>query len=465
MMGSRFILEGTARGRVLACDEPLSFWGGVDPRSGDLPVLLALVVALLPTPVAAQAADDDAVVYHLRAGDTLYAIADRFMAVPGDAAVVALRRVNRVADPRRMPVNTQLRIPRQLLRYQPVTLRVASFSGPVTIGGGRAEVGRVLREGEVVETGNRGFVTFTAGADGRVSLPSNSRARLDLARRYVLGNLLDVDFGILAGRGEFSAPTLRAQERFRTRTPVAVTAVRGTEYRVGYAADMAQATAEVIEGSVAVAAGPEETLTPRGFGVAAGASGVSQPEALLASPALAAPGAVQTGERMDFALEPVAGATAYRVQVARDAGFLDVLDETMADQPAASFAGQDNGRYFVRSRAISAQHIEGLSETVSFRRKRLGAVASVADSPLGDGYLFGWSAEASGPGSTFFAFQLWNLADPATLLVDEVGLTASSLVVTDLPPGRYAWRVAGAQADEDGLLKVWGPTSELLVAD
>ena len=33
MMGSRFILEGEARGRVLATDEPLSFWGGVDPAT------------------------------------------------------------------------------------------------------------------------------------------------------------------------------------------------------------------------------------------------------------------------------------------------------------------------------------------------------------------------------------------------------------------------------------------------
>ncbi|WP_216279419.1 aconitase X [Rhodobacter sp. 24-YEA-8] len=32
-MGSRFILEGTAKGRVLASDEPLSFWGGVDPAT------------------------------------------------------------------------------------------------------------------------------------------------------------------------------------------------------------------------------------------------------------------------------------------------------------------------------------------------------------------------------------------------------------------------------------------------
>ncbi|MBJ2149394.1 DUF521 domain-containing protein [Paracoccus sp. IB05] len=33
MMGSRFILEGRAKGRVLASDEPLSFWGGVDPAT------------------------------------------------------------------------------------------------------------------------------------------------------------------------------------------------------------------------------------------------------------------------------------------------------------------------------------------------------------------------------------------------------------------------------------------------
>lgn len=34
MSEARFILEGTAAGEVLATDEPISFWGGVDPASG-----------------------------------------------------------------------------------------------------------------------------------------------------------------------------------------------------------------------------------------------------------------------------------------------------------------------------------------------------------------------------------------------------------------------------------------------
>ncbi len=31
---AHFVLRGTARGEVLACFEPISFWGGVDPATG-----------------------------------------------------------------------------------------------------------------------------------------------------------------------------------------------------------------------------------------------------------------------------------------------------------------------------------------------------------------------------------------------------------------------------------------------
>ena len=423
--------------------------------------LLMVCCVALPNSALAQSSDDADVRYTVVAGDTLERITRQYLR--GPRLTARLQRLNRVADPRRLRIGRQLRIPKAFLRAKPVILRVRNFSGPVAIDGRNATVGAQLAEGDLVQTGARGFVTFSASGAGRITLPSNSRARLLRASRYELYDLLDVDFEVLEGRSELSAPKLRDQERFRTRTPSAVTAVRGTAFRVSFDPASGRATTEVTEGDVAVANEESVQLAPAGFGVSALPAAIGPPEALLAAPEMRDPGAIQTEATLQFELVPMPGAIGYRVQLARDAGFLDMIAETVTQDTMAQFDSLENARYFVRSRAIAENGLEGLSETASFRRKRLAAEASAGESPLADGFLFTWAAE--GEGTTYFAFQLWDKARPDLLVVDEVGLKTSKFTITDLDPGRYAWRVAAVQIEAEGLLKVWGPPQELLVSD
>lgn len=418
---------------------------------------------LLSTPLRAQ--DDGVVAYEVKQGDTLYGLARQYLV--NDAAALKLQKFNKIANARRLPVGKQLRIPRGLLRYSPVQLRVAGFSGQVDVAGRPPALGIVLGEGQTVTTGRGGFISFQATNGGEIALPSNTKARLLYARRYVLGNLLDVDFAVLGGRGEAKAPKLRSGERFRLRTPTTITAVRGTEYRVAYDETSERSLAEVVEGTVAVAAGDNETPTPAGFGVASTAQGVGQLEALLPPPVMVDPGAVQTGEMLKFAIKPDSKAKGFRTQVARDASFLEVVGEQITSDGSVTFPPLDNGRYFVRARAISASDLEGISEAFAFRRKRLGVAAEVNPSPLADGFLFKWLAETAegDEGETFYAFQMWREGQDGSPLVDETGMRATGLVLTDLEPGVYVWRVGAIQAVEEGLLKVWGPDQKLTVSE
>ncbi|UIP06875.1 FecR domain-containing protein [Erythrobacter sp. SDW2] len=418
---------------------------------------------LLPAPLRAQ--DEETVSYAVKKGDTLYGLARLYLT--SDGAALRVQRLNRIAEPRRLPVGKQLRIPRELLRYTPVELRVAGFSGQVDIAGRVPAVGAVLNERQIVTTGRGGFVSFRAANGGEVALPSNTRAQLLRARRYLLGDLLDVDFAVLGGRGEAKAPKLRSGERFRLRTPTTVTAVRGTEFRVAYDEAGERSLAEVIEGTVAVAAGEKEIPTPAGFGVTSTAEGAGQLETLLPPPVMIDPGAVQTGQMLGFAIEPDSKAKGFRIQLARDAGFLEVVGEQVTGNRSVTFPPLDNGRYFVRARTIAASDLEGFSEAYSFRRKRLGVTAEVEQSPLADGYLFKWLAETAegDEGETFYAFQLWREGQDGSPLVDETGLRETGLVLTALEPGVYVWRVAAIQAVEEGLLKVWGPDQRLAVSE
>jgi hypothetical protein len=430
-----------------------------------LAALLFLLASTLPLASPVRAEEEGAISYEVKQGDTLFGLARQYFV--NSNAAIKVQRLNKIANPRRMPVGMVLSIPRELLRYTPVELRVAGFSGQVEIAGRAPAVGTVLNERQIVTTGRGGFVSFRAANGGEVALPSNTRAQLLRARRYVLGNLLDVDFAVLGGRGEAKAPKLRSDERFRLRTPTTVTAVRGTEFRVAHDEGTGLSLAEVVEGEVAVAAGADEVPTTAGFGVASSASGVGMAEALLPPPALIEPGAVQTGETLAFAIAPDSKAKGFRTQVARDAGFLEVVGEQLTSEAAVTFPSLDNGRYFVRARAVSASELEGLSEATSFRRKRLGVAAEAAPSPLADGFLFKWLAQTAPDDGdeTVFAFQLWREGQTASLLVDETGMRETGLVLTDLAPGVYLWRVAAIQAVEEGLLKVWGPEQKLTVSE
>ncbi|WP_340589198.1 FecR domain-containing protein [Erythrobacter alti] len=433
-------------------------------------IFLTIGVAGVPSHVHARTADD-VVTYRMEAGDTLNAINSRYLASTNAVADVA--RLNRISNPRRIPVGTVLRLPRRLLAWRSADLVVRSFSGPVNIDGSVPQIGAPLAEGAIIQTGRNGFIAFQSADGATVALPSNSHARLERARIYRLRDLRDVEFRILGGRGTINAPVLRDEERFRTSTPVAVTAVRGTQYRVGFDANTSMGVTEVIEGTVSVGGSTadegaegvesEGQLTEAGFGVAASAAGVTAPEALLPPAEIESPGAIQTGEVVSFAVTLPAGALATRTQIARDAGFLEVIAEQIGSAQATDFEGIEDGRYFVRSRGISNSGIEGLSETFSFRRKRLGAEAVVEPSPLADGFRFAWLPQ--GEGITHFAFQLWREGEADRPLYDEIALPGSATVITGLEPGSYLWRVAAIQSDaEEGLLQVWGPEQSLTVS-
>lgn len=422
----------------------------------------AILFALALSAAPARAQDDAPVAYRVVKGDTLYTLAQKYMRVPANAIEVQL--LNRIANPRRLPIGRILRIPRHVLRYNPVPLNIAAFSGPVQVDGGAPQVGGTLREGQTIATGPNGFITFRSAFGGRFTMPSNSTMRLDRARRYILGDILDVDFRMLKGRGEASSPALKDQDRLRLGTPKSTTAVRGTDFRVGYLEEAGISITEVTEGSVALSAGEDTSVTEAGFGVASTDAGIAEREALLPPVEFVDPGRIQTDEALSFAFEPVPGAKAYRVQLARDAGFVDILTETITAEATVGFPGLDDGRYFVRGRGISANAIEGFSRSYSFRRKRLGVAGSAEPSPLDDGFLFKWAPVGEGPAT--FAFQLWKEGAPQDLLFDETGLSQMSLVVTDLAPATYQWRVAVMQADaEDGLIKVWGAPESLVVSE
>jgi hypothetical protein len=438
-----------------------------------LSLAFGLALGLAGTAVAQKAPlplvpDGEIVEYAVRPGDTLYTLASAYFLRLEDYRIV--QKLNRVANPRRLPIGSILRIPRPLLRTEPIPARVLAFRGDVQIvrgaKAGPAEIGAVAGEGDKVVTGRNAFVSFGLPDRSVIALPSQSQVRIARLRRVLLTGAQERRFEIEQGRARGTiTPQRRRGDDFRFATPSAVSAVRGTELQVGY--DAGKSITEVFEGTVGVAAGaqPAETVHA-GFGaVRAGEGPLSSPRALLPAPELQAPDRLQNARDLSFAITPLPGALRYRVRIARDAGFLDTREEVETGETAV-LPAVDDGSWFVRIAGLDAEGLEGMPRTYSFRR-RLNALDTQTVQPeMGpDGipqYRFQWTA--LGIGTFQFRLQLTSLDKPEVPIVDEPGLTASAYIVRNLAPGRYRWRLMTLQFVDGEINRNWSAFEELTIS-
>ncbi|MBT2188997.1 FecR domain-containing protein [Sphingobium nicotianae] len=435
--------------------------------------LLAAIAALLFAPEAlAQKAPSvlkpkpDMFAYTMQKGDNLYTLAGRYFLHLSDYR--AVQGLNRIANPRRIPVGKVIGIPVRLLRVELLSARLVAARGDVRAWNGArilpVSTGMALPIGTAVETGANGFLTIELPNGSRTTLPTRSRIVIRQLRRFLLGGAIDYDLEVGAGKAETEATPLGpGKGDLRVRTPRAVSAVRGTRFRVGY--DGEQTSAEVLEGVVGVGAGndPSEAVEA-GFGARIASNGQIREEALLPPVDLVDPGKVQIDDEVDLQLNAVAEASAYHVQIGKDAGFVDVVADLLVVQPDARFANIANGNWFVRATAISQSGLEGLYQTYSMKRRLTGLSASAEGSS--DTLRFRWNG--AGEGWRVYRFQMMR-ADPATLpIVDEGGLGNEGLELHHFEPGIYYWRVGVRQFAMEGsqveMTEKWLPFEKLIVA-
>lgn len=425
--------------------------------------LIPLALAALAIPAAAAPKHKPAatVAYVTKAGDTLYAIAARYLTDPRGWAV--LSRLNHVPAPRRLQAGIELRLPLALLKQEPLSASVAALSGPVEHAFGAGpytplSIDSILGEGDRVRTGHSGFVTLELADGTHLSLPQDSSIELATLRQTTLTGTTDREINLR--RGEVDSEVTHAKkpdDRFQIHSPSVVAGVRGTRFRVNYDAGQQQTAVEVLDGAVGVDPGgapapapgvplqASEQLVSAHFGNVSGASGaIGAPIQLLPAPALNDPGKIQDGKTVAFDLVPDSHAAGYRVQIARDADLLDLIRDLPMSAPQVDFDDLRDGTYFVRISAIDHNGLEGLPQTYGFERRQLGLTASATPRPGTRDYTFRWFASRPGV-ETRFRFVLGASPDLRNPLVDRTDLPAGELVVTDLPRGVYYWTVIAEQ--------------------
>ncbi len=411
--------------------------------------------------------------YQVQPGDTLIDLATAYLNRPADYRQV--QRRNRVANPRQLAIGRTLAFPVELLRADPDQARVAGFRGDVTLRQGASTTapiqGQTVSEGAVLTTGANAFVRLALSDGSHVVVPSNSRVRLNRLRRYAINGAVDHAMTVEAGRAESRVTPRRRPGGFVVRTPVSVSAVRGTDFRVAFNDGADRSATEVLEGRVEVESGDglTEATAVAAEGVTATGTG-ARLVPLLPAPGLLRPDEVQSGPHALFTIEALSGADRYRGRLATDAGMTDAFAETdsASGETRLAYDGLADGAYFLRLSALSSEGVEGRSTTYSFIRARNGVGGLASSNSMQDGrrfYRFRWEAEGEGEAS--FRFQLsredaQGVREGAPL-IDQPGLTDQAFTLSDLPPGVYTWRVQGSRHRFGRLLQVWSEPQQLRI--
>ncbi len=436
--------------------------------------LLSLApVSIIPVVAQAQtAADNVRVEYIFKKGDTLIALASKYMRKRSD--YVTVQRINRIANPRFIPVGKTVSIPFRLLKYRKSEASLSAFRGNVAIADGGRTItpvkGLEIGEGSRLATSAGSFLTLQLEDGSRISMPSNSKMRITRLRHILLTDSVDYELAVDSGRIRSKVtPFDKKADRYRVRTPVAVSAVRGTDYRTRVDEETGTAYSETVEGSIDVAAGESidgasSVSVPAGTGAAATVTGKLATADLLTPPELVEPAKVQSEETLEFTVVPRPVATAHRILISSDAGFVDIVAEQLSEGSAISLAGIEDGRYFAKATAFGEDGFEGMPANYSFKRQ-LSTLSGSADS--GDfGFRFKWAG--AGSGKRTYRFQLMLGSTDAVPIVDEAGLTRDVLTLSDLPDGEYYWRVGVTQYSTDpedkDVFQKWTDFEKLTVA-
>lgn len=327
-----------------------------------------MLTALLGASAAGAERAEPLVPYQVRPGDTLLALSGSYMLQRDDYRVV--QTINKVSDPYRIPIGTTLLFPPDRLRTEPVNGVISAFRGSVNVDGKPVALGMKILQGMRIETGANAFVTIQLGDGSAIALPSQSRILVQKLRRILLTGGLDRTFRLEAGRSRSTVTPIRDPgSSFRVTTPLSVSAVRGTDFRVALDPADGRALTEVVGGTVGVQADADkvETAVPKAYGIISTTEGSGAPIALLPPPRLLQIG--RTADGVMITAEAIDGAQRYRSQLASDVAFLDIFDEKVSDTPTVSYTLSPSTTFFLRLTAIAPSGLEGLPATYAFESR------------------------------------------------------------------------------------------------
>ena len=309
--------------------------------------------------------------YTFRPGDSIWKIAKEHTTSVNNWSEI--QRINNIAKgpDRTIQPGARIKIPIHMLKQQPVPATVVAVRGAVKVvradgASATATVGSHLYSGDQVITTAAQSLRMQFADGSELQVEAHSKIKLDKLSYHEKTGMVDTRVRLQQGRANTWVEKLKPKSRYQIQTPAAITAVRGTAYRLSSDENQISRT-EVTEGNVGVSAGGDTQQVESGYGlVVEQGKPLSAPVKLLSAPGISDNQSRVHGQ-LELAWTTLDGAANYRYQLAQDAAFdLLVLNES-TQQTKLKVSDLKPGDYFLRVRGIAANKLEGLNATRSFR--------------------------------------------------------------------------------------------------
>lgn len=366
-----------------------------------------------------------------------------------------IAKINNLSPPYKISPGDILLAPIELLKVEKVSAKVASVIGGVFIVSNGKKLQRVS-QGDLIMPGQ----TLVTEDDGFTHLifPDNKYTRISSGSKFTLtylvrlsDNSLKAEFFLEKGRITHAVKKqLKVNETFTTRTPVSVTGVRGTEFRLKVSEDNVNIV-ETLQGVVKVAGETGELSLLKGMGtkVEAGQRPAT-PKKLPAIPM--SPVVSDIVKELPVKIPaPVAdGMNLYRLRITTDEeGYNTVLERTARPGAFFTLLALADGKYFGFLTAIDAEGFESLPAPPFFFQVRTIPGAPIFVSARNGKTIFDQSLAVEwlqGEGQQSYNLQLAKDDQFSELIFDRVQ-AENSYVFEDLTPGAYYCRVQSIASD------------------
>lgn len=317
-----------------------------------------------------MSADETYWEYTLRPNDTIWAIAEQYTNSPDNW--VEILQINKIGEgfDRKIQPGTRILIPVSMLKKKPQPARIIAVHGQVELQRAdqqriTAEVGTALYSGDRLITQAQQNLTIRFADGSELQMQEHSEVVLDKLSYHGDSGMVDTRLRLPYGQVSSKVRKLKPDSRYQIQTPVAITAVRGTAFRL-YSDGENSSRAEVTEGSVSLSAGTETRNIDEGFGIVAEpGKPLSEPVMLLAASEISDNQASQPG-RLDVSWKTLSGAASYRLLLSSDKNFHTVLATLNTQQNSQQFTNLPAGQYHLLVRGVNAQGLQGLDAFRAF---------------------------------------------------------------------------------------------------
>lgn len=389
-------------------------------------------------------------VYTVVPGDNLWNFCQKYLHKVGYWK--QLQQINRIENPRRMQPGTRVKVPMAWIRVTAAHAEVVAVRGTATLikpDGSRQVAltpGTRITLGDRLETGPESNVAVRFADQSLITLHAQSAIRFDHLSAYGDTGMVDSRLHLINGRSDTRiTPASGPGSRFEIHTPSAISAVRGTEYRLSNRPTLHASTFEVLKGKVAVSGEQQTRLLPASYGTRVEQGKPPLPPRKLLPPPTIDP-LPEKIEQLNWPItwQALENAQGYRAEISQKADFLSPLWQQQVSNTRVPLPDLPDGSYYFRVRGIDDLELEGINQVQPFNldaRPQPPIPLSPNDGQLfrGEQPELKWSASSD---ATAYRLQIATDLAFDHILVDQENLSGTQFQTGDLKaPGHYYWRL------------------------